>query len=185
MSLQAQPSGRAAKESKLDSFLNVLEYPLIKGSKWTGVIPVKNISDKPENKECKLLFDFTANGLNAEKDNKPNEGLEEICRNLNLHVAAGIKKENLKAVVVVHSAASLSVLNNESYNKRFLKNNPNEILIHQLQKAGVKFVICGQTINLRGIHYTELFKAVDISVAAKVALSKYQAKEYVLFNIEN
>lgn len=186
MSLQAQPSGRAAKESKLDPFLNVLEYPLIKGSKWVGVVPVKNVTDKPEaSKVYKLLFDFTQNGTSANMENKPNEGIEEICRMMNLHIAAGIKKENLKATVVVHSAASMAILNNDAYFKKFKVNNPNADLINQLQNAEVKFVLCGQTMKLRGIQDSELYKNVLISEAAKVTLSKYQTIGYVIFNVSD
>ncbi len=180
----AQTTGRESKAPKLDPFIPVLQYPLIKGSKWTGVVPVKNVNDKPEaNKVYKLLFDFTQNGSAADMVDKPNQGIEEIARVLNLHVAAGISPKNLKATVVIHSAASLSVLNNEIYQKKFNSSNPNADLIDQLQKAGVHFVICGQTMNLRGIADTELYKSVFIAEAAKVALTKYQTAGYIIFSI--
>jgi hypothetical protein len=107
--LNAQTSARESKAAKIDPFIPVLEYPLIKGTKWTGVLPVKNITDKPEaNKVYKLLFDFTQNGTTKGLSDKPNEGLEEIARILNLHAASGILPKNLKAVVIVHSGAYLS-----------------------------------------------------------------------------
>lgn len=183
VSLQAhsQSAGRIAKEPKMEPFVSLLEYPLIKGSKWTGIVPVKKTTDKPDvNKVYKIVFDFTQNGIGKDLTENPNEGLEEVARVLNLHIAAGIKKEHLKATIVVHSGASMSILNNETYFKKFKVNNPNEGLINQLQKAGVKIVLCGQTMNLRGIQENELYKDVFIAVAAKVALVKYQSMGYVL-----
>ncbi len=180
----AQTSARESKAAKLDPFIPVLEYPLLKGTKWTGVVPVKNVTDKPEaNKVYKLLFDFTQNGTGTNMADKPNEGLEEIARVLNLHVAGGMLPKNLKATVVVHSAAVLSILNSTAYQKKFNCANPNADLIDQMQKAGVHFVLCGQTMNLRGIDEAELYKNIFIAVGAKGALTKYQTAGYVLFTI--
>jgi hypothetical protein len=44
----AQTMARENAPAKIDPFIPVLKYPLIKGSKLTGVVPVKNESDKPE-----------------------------------------------------------------------------------------------------------------------------------------
>lgn len=180
----AQTSARESAAAKMDPFIPVLEYPLIKGSKWTGVIPVKNATDIPEAKTVyKLLFDLTQNGTTTGMADKPNEGLEEIARILNLHAAAGIQPKNLKSVVIVHSAAILSVLNSAAYEKKFNCANPNADLIDQMQKVGVHFVLCGQTLNLRGIDGAELYKNIFIAESAKVALTKYLTAGYVSFAI--
>ena len=180
----AQTSARENAAAKMDPFIPVLEYPLIKGTKWTGVVPVKNVTDKPKaNKVYKLLFDFTQNGTATGMAEKPNEGLEEIARILNLHVAGGIQPKNLKSVVIVHSAAILSILNSAAYQKKFNVTNPNTDLIDQMQKVGVHFVLCGQTMNLRGIDEAELYKNIFIAEAARVALTKYQTAGYVVFAI--
>ncbi|TDE05292.1 DsrE family protein [Flavobacterium sandaracinum] len=180
----AQTSSRDSKAAKMDPFIPVLEYPLIEGSKWTGVIPLKNVTDKPEASTVyKLLFDLTQNGTATGMEDQPNEGLEEIARILNLHVASGIQPKNLKSVVIVHSAAILSILNSAAYEKKFNCSNPNADLIDQMQKVGVRFVLCGQTMNLRGVDGAELYKNIFIAEAAKVALTKYQTAGYVLFNI--
>ncbi len=182
----AQTTGRESKAPKLDPFLPVLQYPLFKGSKWMGVIPVKNVNDKPEaNKVYKLLFDFTENGTKADMVDKPNQGIEEIARVLNLHVASGINPKNLKVTVLVHSLALMSVLNNEVYQKKFNVSNPNADLIDQMQKAGVHFVVCGQSINMRGIADIELYKSVFVAESAMVALTKYQTAGYVVFDISD
>jgi intracellular sulfur oxidation DsrE/DsrF family protein len=177
--LNAQKSARESKAAKIDPFIPVLEYPLIKGTKWTGVLPVKNITDKPEaNKVYKLLFDFTQNGAT-----KPNEGLEEIARILNLHAASGILPKNLKAVVIVHSGAYLSILNSTIYQKKFNSSNPNASLIDQMQKVGVQFILCGQTMVFSDTNTTDLYNDIFVSEAAKVAITKYQTAGYIPFII--
>ncbi|MBC5840045.1 MAG: hypothetical protein K2Y30_07595 [Flavobacteriaceae bacterium] len=182
--LNAQTSARESKAAKIDPFIPVLEYPLIKGTKWTGVLPVKNITDKPEaNKVYKLLFDFTQNGTTKGLSDKPNEGLEEIARILNLHAASGILPKNLKAVVIVHSGAYLSILNNTIYQKKFNSSNPNASLIDQMQKVGVQFILCGQTMVFSDTNTTDLYNDIFVSEAAKVAITKYQTAGYIPFII--
>jgi intracellular sulfur oxidation DsrE/DsrF family protein len=180
----AQTSARESKATKLDPFIPILEYPLIKGTKWTGVLPVKNVNDKPKaNKVYKLLFDFSKNGTGNGLSDKPNEGLEEIARILNLHAASGILPKNLKAVVIVHSGAYLSILNNTVYQKKFNSSNPNASLIDQMQKVGVQFILCGQTMVFSGSNATELYNNIFVAEAAKVAITKYQTAGYVSFII--
>ena len=86
-------------------------YPLIKDSKWSGVIPLDNIAEKPDpTMKYKLLFDLTYNNPDsAAKD--LNGGLAEIGRIINLHVAAGVPVKNIETIILVHAKALNSFLN--------------------------------------------------------------------------
>jgi intracellular sulfur oxidation DsrE/DsrF family protein len=89
---------------------------------------------------------------------KPNEGLEEIAI-LNLHAASGILPKNLKAVVIVHSGAYLSILNNTVYQKNLIPQSqclPNR----SNAKVGVQFILCGQTMVFSGSNATELYNNI-------------------------
>jgi intracellular sulfur oxidation DsrE/DsrF family protein len=70
-----------------------------------------------------------------------------------------------------------------AYQKKFNYPNPNADLLIHMQKVGMHFVFCGQTMNIRGIDRAELYNTIFISEAAKVALTKYQTAGYILFAI--
>ena len=130
VSLDAQESKTESKPiSKEDRFAKLepkMVFPMIKGSKMTGVVPVDFITNAPDTKEeIKLVFDFTQSTANNAQGSHVNEGLEEVIRILNLHIASGFKRENLKAVIVFHSASILSIMNDEYYRKTYKTNNPN------------------------------------------------------------
>jgi len=162
-----------------------LIYPLIKGGVSCGVVPVENATSKPDpNKEVKLIFDFTQATSSGNQAKNINEGLEEVARILNLHIAAGVKKEKLKAVIVFHAGSIMSVMNNEFYQQKFQATNPNLDILGQLSVAGVELIICGQSLALREIPHPNVLPQVKIAYAAKTTLSKYQGDGYVAFAIK-
>ncbi len=161
-------------------------YPFMKGkTKYSGVLPVENISNPADyTGTYKLLFDFAIGNPEEMKQGKENMGIEEIIRILNLHLAAGIPETRLNVAVVVHGPGVMSFLRNEEYMKRYGVNNPNIDLIEQLQKKGVEFTECGQTLQFREIDIAKMLPGIHKSQSARTALSTYQLKGYVLFPIE-
>jgi intracellular sulfur oxidation DsrE/DsrF family protein len=55
-------------------------------------------------------------------------------------------------------------------------------LIDQMQKVGVQFILCGQTMVFSS-NATELYNNIFVAEAAKVAITKYQTAGYVSFII--
>jgi intracellular sulfur oxidation DsrE/DsrF family protein len=160
-------------------------YPFVKGSIMTGVLPVQDISFPVDaNKTYKLLFDFASGNMNLYKDGKVNPGLEEICRILNLHSAAGVADRNLDVMVVLHGPALMTFANKDEYQKRFQQLNANMVLIEALQKKGVRFVVCGQSLQLREMKRSQLMPGILESFSARTALSTLIQQGYVLFPIE-
>jgi hypothetical protein len=77
-----------------------MTYPYIKSSKESGVLPVPYIDEKQDPAlQYKLMF-LIAN-IDKNKMKKTSDGISEIARALNLHVAAGIPVTNIHAVVIV------------------------------------------------------------------------------------
>lgn len=151
----------------------------------SGIIPVENITNSLDpKKDVKLIFDFTQSTSAGNQANKVNEGLEEVGRVLNLHIAAGVKKEKLRVVIIFHSGSILSILSDEYYQKTYQSNNPNQDIIHQLSTAGVQMVICGQSLALRNISHKEVIPIVQVAMSAKTTLSKYGAAGYYYFSIK-
>lgn len=187
--VSAQPSALAPadqKELRLKKAEPKMIYPFMKGkTMYSGVLPVENISNQADFPESyKLIFDFAIGNPDDLKKGKENMGIEEIIRILNLHKAAGIPENRMKAVVVIHGSGIMSFLRNEEYLKKYGVNNPNIDLIEQLQKKGVEFTACGQTLQFREIDIDKMIPGVQKSQSARTALSTYQLKGYVLFPVE-
>jgi len=172
------------KEERFAKLESKMIFPMIKGSKMTGVVPVDFITNVlSQDTNMKLIFDFTQSTANNAQGSHVNEGLEEVARILNLHLAAGLKKDNLKALVVFHSASLLSILRDEYYLSKYGNNNPNKELLTQLIKNGIDLVVCGQSIMLRELSPGDILPGIQFALSAKTTLSKYQNDGYILFPI--
>ena len=80
-----------------------------------------------------LLFDIkseaTKSGVNKE--------LWVMARMLNLLSVAGVPTEKIHLVASIHGSATFITLNEEAYQKKYGKPNPNANLIRQLKEHGV------------------------------------------------
>ena len=180
------PSRSDRKFGKSTSFLPVIRHP------YAAVRNIEHLDVKPDpNLKYNIVIDFTSfvkpegvEGHTHEIDPKSlNFGLAEIGRLLNLHVGAGIPKENVNIVVAVHGMASESFLNNEAYLEEHKTENPNISLLDELNDAGVKFLMCGQSLG--DTKKTELLPFASITFTAQTTLSDYQSKGYALKVIKN
>jgi len=190
---EAQPSAhnlqdsiaRAQKDSlRMAAFFARAYYPLIKGSKWSGVMPVEGITEVPDPKmRYKLLLEdvFPVRDSVSAKD--INGGLAEVGRIINLHIASGIPKNKLDIVVVVHGPALFSLYTHQNYHKKYGIDNPNIAMMDELIKNGVRFIACGQAMNFLEVKKEEIDPRVHISLTAQTVLSGYQLKGYVLNTI--
>ncbi len=168
---------------KMEKLLAKEVYPVLKGSKWSGVIPVANPMEVPDkNIDYKLLFELTYNNPDS-LAKEINGGLDEIARIINLHVASGIPVKKIIPVILVHGAALDAILNNESYNKKHKINNPNIKLLSDMENLGAKLIACGQAMAFFDFKKEDMLPEVKISLTAKTVLSAYQLKNYVLYDI--
>lgn len=79
-----------ADSLKMEKLFAIAQYPFIKGSKWSGVIPVSDPAEIPDPMhDYKLLFELTDKNPDS-LAKEINRGLDEVARVLNLHVASGI-----------------------------------------------------------------------------------------------
>jgi intracellular sulfur oxidation DsrE/DsrF family protein len=155
-----------------------LMFPVINAGTFSGVLPVKDPTQIPDPKlDYKLLFELVMNkpdslsGLNAD--------LVEISRIINLHVASGIPVKKIYPVIVVHGPALNDFTNNTFYNEQFKRDNPNIKLISDLEALGVKFIACGQAMQIFGVPKEALLPLFKVSLTAQTVLSSYQLQGYV------
>ncbi len=164
---------------------STLFYPVIKNSEWSGVLPVNGIGERPDSTmKYKLLFNMTLWPKDSVSRKKLNEGLAEIGRVINLHVAAGVPKENLELVIVIHGGALNTYLNNEAYHKKFNVDNPNLAILKQFSDLHSRLLACGQAEQFFSITAETMIPQVKTALSAQVVLSTYQLKGYVLYNIQ-
>ncbi len=188
-SQEAKKSAAELKEERrLAKLFGVALYPLIKSNPMSGVFPVTGITERPDTTlKYKLLFVFTLGSKDTSKVKKVNYALGEIGRIVNLHIASGIPKQNLEVAVAVHGLSIFSIQNDAAYKAMFKINNPNLVLLKELQDAGVKFIACGQAMGYLGVEKEALAPGVKIALTAQTIISSYQLKGYVLFddNVED
>jgi intracellular sulfur oxidation DsrE/DsrF family protein len=169
---------------RMAKFFDEANYPLIKNSKWSGVIPIEGISEKPDpTMKYKLLVELREWPKDSVSVKEINPGLAESGRLINLHIAAGVPKENLETVIVVHGGALNVFLSNEAYRKKFKTDNPNLDLLKQFNALGIKLIACGQAMYFFNFPKEDMISEVKTALSAKVVLSTYQAKGFVLFPI--
>jgi intracellular sulfur oxidation DsrE/DsrF family protein len=160
------------------------EFPVINAGKYSGVFPVKDITEVPDPKmQYKLLYEMTQENSDSAL-NEPDYSLVEIARLINLHVGSGIPLKNISVVVVTHGPALHSISTDKAYQLKFKMNNPNLKLIKDLEKAGVRFIACGQSMLFLNVKEEDLVPEVKISLTAQSALTGYQLKGYVLKSLD-
>jgi intracellular sulfur oxidation DsrE/DsrF family protein len=183
----AQPKDTLTKEQqdsvKMAELFSRASYPLIKGSKWSGVLPVTGVTEKPDpSLQYKLLMEDVV-PVKESNAREINDGLSEIGRLINLHIASGIPKSKLELVAVVHGPSLYALYTNEIYKKKYGIDNPNIELINELMKNGVKFIACGQAMNFFDVKKEEMVPNIKVTLTAQTVLSNYQLKGYVLYTI--
>lgn len=148
--------------------------PIIKD--FGPVYEISNAVEKPDPKlNYKLLVDLV---MASSKPDTINLGIEAACTLLNLHGVGGVPKEKINMVMAVHNAAGYTVLNNEAYRARYKTDNPNLPMIQALLDAGVKIVVCGQTLKKRGIDPSTLAPGIGVATSALTTITTYQLKGY-------
>ena len=115
--------------------------------------------------------------------NDPDGGLTPVARAVNIFASAGVPLDHLKFVVLIYGMdATTMVLDNAHYKKRFGKDNPNLKVIHELRKAGVKVVVCGQALAALGIKHSSVDPEVTIALSALSTMVILQDQGYALIH---
>lgn len=180
---QPKDSLQARRDSiRMAQMLEIAQYPLIKSSKWSGVVPVADPTEIPDpNQQYKLLFDLNSDIKDVAAAKEIHGGLAEIGRVINLHVASGIPAKNIDVVIVVHGGALETLLTDKEYKKKYGVRNPNMAILHEFLDARVRLVACGQAMYFREITREQMIPEAKISLTAQTAFSSYRLKGYILF----
>ena len=122
-------------------------------------------------------------GWRPENKSEAHVGLDAIARMYNLHVYAGIPREQLHIAVVLYAGSAGAALNNEAYRARYEVDNPNLKLIEELKEAGVEVIVCGQSVMKAKIDPVTINPNVTIAVSRITAVSSFQLQGYAFFKM--
>lgn len=102
--------------------------------------------------------------------------LESPARFLNMHVRAGVPRENIQLAIVVHGPAARDLL----LEPRPGETNPSAGLIAALVANGVDVILCGQTAANLDVMPASLLPGVRLSLSAMTAHALLQQNGYTL-----
>jgi intracellular sulfur oxidation DsrE/DsrF family protein len=149
-------------------------YPLVKN--YGGIYDIPYAEEKPDpSLEYNIVIEVERV---SDSPDSLNWALNNVARLCNVHVMAGVKPEKLHVVLAIHGGAAYSAMNNEAYKSKYKVSNPNLELFEQLERAGVKMFICGQSLIARKIDRTKLVPQVKIASSMLTTLTTYQLKGY-------
>lgn len=123
----------------------------------------------------RIVVDVTTGG----EPDKLNPAIEKVCRFVNIYAAAGQQSAAVDIAVVLHGETTLTILNTDAYVTRFkTTTNPNLDCLAELHKAGVKIMVCGQSLISKGGNPDDVIETADVAVSALTALVNLQADGY-------
>ena len=148
--------------------------PVIK--EFGNIAEVNNQLPIPENVRFKVAFDLGQ----AADEGKINRQIDTLARFINMHVANGVKLENIELAMVVHGKAAVDMTGAlyQKLNKGAV--NANEALIAALTPHQVKFYVCGQTAAYYGIGVEDLLPGVEMALSALTAHALLAQQGYSL-----
>lgn len=109
-----------------------------------------------------------------------NKSLETAARFLNMHVRAGVPRDQLHVALVVHNKATKDIIVDEAYRQRFGMDNPNGNLVRELLGEGVDIILCGQSSYSRGYPIEETIEGVQLALSAMTAIIQLEEEGYHL-----
>ena len=146
--------------------------PVISG--YGAVVPLPDASEQPA-KGSKVVFDVTATAKDA---SKPLPGLERVATLFNLAGSAGLKPSDLEVVVVLHGEATSAALDDAAYKELTGQAHPHADLMKKLKEAGVKFLVCGQSMARKGYDPKRVRGGVTVAASAVTAAVNLQARGF-------
>jgi intracellular sulfur oxidation DsrE/DsrF family protein len=146
--------------------------PVVPG--YGAVVLYPDAAEQPA-KGTKVVFDVTAT---AKEPDQPLPGLVRAATLLNLAGAGGLKPSDVEVVIVLHGDATAAALGETIYKDLFGRPHPHADLMTKLKDAGVKFLVCGQSMARKGYDPRRLRTEVTLAASAVTATINLQARGF-------
>lgn len=149
-------------------------HPII--TPFGGIYDIPEATVKADSKlDYNIVIDVVTGNDNPEEINW---SLNNVARLLNLHAISGADREKINVVVAIHGGATMAIVNDKAYQKKYGIDNPNDNLITALADAGVVLTVCGQSLISRGIDSSDINKSVQVATSMLTTVTTYQLKGY-------
>jgi intracellular sulfur oxidation DsrE/DsrF family protein len=150
--------------------------PTIQG--FGKMVPAPEAGMQPsKDVEYKVVFSVTIGG----DADKVNGSLDRVARAVNLFTSAGVPLSHLQFVAVVHGPATPSVVDNAHYRQKFSVDNPNLKLISELEKVGVKVVVCAQALAYNGLPRDWVDPHVEVTLSAITDIIMLEQQGFAIY----
>jgi len=149
------------------------EGPLIEGFGKNATVSTHTVS---KDAKFKVAFDVGS----AADGGEINRKFDSLARFINMHVAAGVNKDNIELELVVHGKASFDLLDNATYQKLHQLDNPNKPLLLALMNNNVRVILCGQTAAAYEISLGQLVEGSEIELSAMTAHALLQEEGFTV-----
>jgi len=148
--------------------------PVIKS--YGGIFEIPYAEEKPDpTQDYNIVIEIATA---SDKPDSTNWALYNVARLINLHVMGGVPKEKLHVVLAIHGGAAFSVMNNEAYKAKYGVDNPSLKLYKELEQAGVKMFVCGQSLIARKIDRFKMVPEVKVATSMITTMTTWQLKGY-------
>lgn len=152
-------------------------YPAIQGFGAVSTVPFE--TEKPDpTKQYKFVVEISE-GIKNKLE--LSEYLDYAAKMYNAHIYGGVPKENIDLVFVIYAGQTPAVLRNEEYEKRFESPNPNAKLLDELKAAGIRVIVCGQSMMKQDLVPEMIYPGVEMAVSRFTATTDLMLKGYLLF----
>ncbi len=127
--------------------------------------------------DYKIVFDIRSV---ADSADHVSPALEDVARLINTFRKYGVPSEHMHLFAVFHGQTIVLVTNDATYQGRTGgKKNPNTEILKQLDSAGVKMVVCGQSALAQNYEASSLLPFVQMNLSATVTFINLQTRGYV------
>ncbi|MFC3879131.1 DsrE family protein [Algoriphagus namhaensis] len=160
-----------------------ITYPQLDFTPWVGVIPIENAAMPYDpSLDYKIAIDVYGS---VKDSTKIHSTFTEIARTYNLHIANGVPADKIEIVAVIHGGMSLAAGTHEAYQEKYGIDNPNMLAIQELEKVGVKFLMCGQSMSFWNIPANNITPEVKIAISAKTSFVMLDQMGFSYLNVSD
>jgi intracellular sulfur oxidation DsrE/DsrF family protein len=150
----------------------------------TGVPSMKDFPGANElpdpSLDYKIVFDV---GTMAESPDQVSPALKMIGALINTYEQHGVSPSHLHLQAVFHGPTIALVVDDATYKGRTgVDHNPNVDLLRQLQKAGLKMVVCGQSAMAQHYDFKSILPLAQVNLSASVTFINLMTRGYIKMN---
>ncbi|MCA6074894.1 DsrE family protein [Fulvivirga sedimenti] len=152
-------------------------FPAVQG--YGGVNPVPFEAEKPDPAaQYKFVIEL---GHRYSDKTQVADMLDYAARMYNLHIYAGVPRENIQLAIVVYSSSTAIAMADATYSQRFDQTNPNAALLEELIRNGIQVIVCGQSMMKQNLLPGDIYPGIKMAVSRFTATTDLMGKGYKLF----